>query len=127
LETHNHRLIKMSKDIITIFHNPRCSKSREALELLEGESCQVEVVEYLKKPPTYTQIKKLLAQLNVKPLDIVRTAEKLYKEKFKNKNFSDDEWVKILSENPILIERPIVVKNNKAIIGRPPKLIKDIL
>lgn len=116
----------MSKNEIKIYHNTRCSKSREALTLIENSGCKVTVVEYLKTPPTFAEIKDLLVRLNLKPQQIIRTNETLFKENFKNKNFSDEEWIKILSENPILIERPIIVKGSKAIIGRPPQLVLDL-
>ncbi len=116
----------MTNTQIKIYHNPRCSKSREALNLIEAKGFKAFVVEYIKNPPTYAEIKDLLMKLNLKPQQIIRTNEALYKEKFKNKNFSNEEWIKILSENPILIERPIIVKNNKAIIGRPPQLLEDL-
>ena len=117
----------MAKEVIKIYHNPRCSKSREALAILEENGCKVNVVEYLKTPPDYNEIKDLLVRLNLKPQQIIRTGESLFKEKYKNKNFGDEEWIKILSENPILIERPIIVRKNKAIIGRPPQLVVDLL
>lgn len=117
----------MSKTQIKIYHNPRCAKSREALNLIEEKGSKAVVVEYLKNPPTYAEIKDLLMKLNLKPQQIIRTNETLYKEKYKNKQFGDEEWIKILSENPILMERPIIVRNNKAIIGRPPQLVLELL
>ena len=110
----------------TIYHNPRCSKSRETLCLLEEEGAEIEVIKYLEETPNEEELKKLLMKLNLKPLDIIRKGEKIYKEKFKNADFNDHEWIKIMVENPKLIERPIVVKGNKAIVGRPPVLVKDL-
>ena len=103
----------------TIYHNPRCRKSRAGLEYVKSKSNEVEVVEYLKEPFTEDGFKKLLMKLNKKPIDMVRTQEAIYKSDFKGKNFTDDEWVKIILENPKLIKRPIVVKNNKAVWGNP--------
>lgn len=115
----------MSKAII--YHNPRCSKSRETLKLLEGKSAPYEVVEYLKTPPSKEEIKELAGKLGMKPLDFVRKGEKLYKEKYAGQDFTDEQWYGILVENPILIERPIVVKGDKAVIGRPPENVKRII
>jgi arsenate reductase len=112
---------------VQILYNPRCSKCREALSLLEGESCEIEVVEYLKNIPTKKEIKNILDKLGLKAFDIVRKKEAVYLEKFKNKTFTDEEWIQLLIENPILIERPIIIDGYKAIIGRPPELVIDLL
>ena len=103
---------------LTIYHNPRCSKSRKALETLTEKGCELEVVEYLKTPLTKKLLKNLLMKLNMKPLDVIRTNEDLFKKKFKDKNFTQDEWIQILIENPILLQRPIVVGEYKAEIMR---------
>jgi len=113
--------------MLQIYHNPRCTISRKVLEEVRKSSNEVEVIEYLKKIPTVKELKLLLSKLNLKPLQIVRTSEKLFKEKFKGKNFTDEEWIQILHENPVLIERPIVVKNNKAILCRPPERVEEII
>lgn len=115
----------MSK--ITIYHNPRCGKSREALGLLNDNHCEIEIVEYLKNVPTKKDIKTLLSKLGLKAVDIVRKKEAIYLEKFKDKKFTNEEWIQILIEYPILIERPIIVDGYKAIIGRPPELVIDLL
>ncbi|NQX97076.1 MAG: arsenate reductase (glutaredoxin) [Flavobacteriales bacterium] len=109
-----------------IYHNPRCSKSRETLQLIKDAGVEVEIVEYLNTIPTVEELKMLLMKLNLKPIDIIRKGEAIYKEKFKNSNFNDDEWIKIMLEYPKLIERPIVVKGNKAILGRPPQNVLDL-
>ncbi|MDG1475529.1 MAG: arsenate reductase (glutaredoxin) [Vicingaceae bacterium] len=110
-----------------IYHNPRCSKSRETLQLINDAGVEVEVVEYLKDIPTVKDLEKILMKLNLKPTDILRKGEAVYKEKFKNSNFNDDEWIKVMLEYPKLIERPIVVKGNKAILGRPPQNVLDLI
>jgi len=110
-----------------IYHNPRCSKSREALDLLQENNCDIEIREYLKAPPTEDELKILLKKLSCKPFDIVRKKEELFIEKFKDKKLTDAQWIKILSKNPVLIERPIIIDGVKAIIGRPPVLILDLL
>ncbi|MES2133024.1 MAG: arsenate reductase (glutaredoxin) [Bacteroidota bacterium] len=115
------------KKKIQILYNPRCSKCREALSLLEGESCEIEVVEYLKEKITKKELKNILSKLGLKAFDIVRKKEALYEKKFKNKTFTNEEWIQLLLENPILIERPIVIDGYKAIIGRPPELVIDLL
>jgi arsenate reductase (glutaredoxin) len=103
---------------LTIYHNPRCSKSRKALETLTEKGCELEVVEYLKTPLTKKILKNLLMKLNMKPIDIIRTNEDIFKKKFKDKKFNDDEWIQILIENPILLQRPIVASEYKADIMR---------
>ena len=110
-----------------IYHNPRCSTSRKALALLEEKKQKVEVVEYLKEVPKTKDLELLLQQLNLEVKDIIRKNEQMYKEKFKDKNFTDKEWLKILQEFPKLIQRPIVVKGNKAVIGRPIENILDLI
>ncbi len=113
--------------MIEIFHNTRCKKSREGLELIKQSGKEYEIREYLKEPLSEKEIKSLLQKLNMRPIQIVRQNEKLWKEKFKEKDLDDGELIRILAENPILIERPIVVNKNTAIIGRPPSLIEKIL
>ena len=113
------------KKKVTVYFNSRCSKCRQAVEVLEEKGCEIEIIEYLKKIPTKKQLKELLAKLGLQPIDIVRKKEELFVKKFKNKIFTDEEWIQILIENPILIERPIVIDGYKAIIGRPvEKIIK---
>ncbi|WP_345157526.1 arsenate reductase (glutaredoxin) [Pontibacter saemangeumensis] len=113
--------------MLTIYHNNRCSKSRQALELLQRSGQEVEVVEYLKKPPTAAQLKAVLQKLNMKPEQLLRKGEALYKESFKDKTLTDEEWLKVMVENPVLIERPIVLKGEKAVLGRPPEKVLELL
>jgi len=110
-----------------IYHNTRCSKSREACSILEDKGVELVTIEYLKTPPTQKEIKGLLKMLGMKAQDIVRKGEPLFKEKFADKKLSESEWIKALAENPILIERPIIVKGNKAVIGRPPEKVLELL
>ncbi len=109
--------------MFTIYHNPRCKKSRAGLQYLQSKTDDIEVVQYLKTPITEAVLKDLLMKLNKKPHDMIRTQEAVYKQQFKGKNFNDDEWVKIMVENPKLIKRPIVVSGNKAVWGDPPEEI----
>lgn len=117
----------MPKKKIKIFYNPDCSKCREAMDLLEEGSCEIEVVEYLKNVPSREEIKEVLSKLGLKPLDLIRQKEAVFQEKFSAKNLSDEEWITALIENPELIERPILIDGNRAIIGRPPSLVVDLL
>lgn len=110
-----------------ILHNPRCRKSRETLQIIEEKGVAVEIVKYLENPPSAEELKKIVSQLRCNVQDIVRKGESIYKEQFKGKTFSDEEWYKILAENPKLIERPIVIKQNKAIVGRPPENVLELL
>ncbi|OHX65672.1 arsenate reductase (glutaredoxin) [Flammeovirga pacifica] len=113
--------------MIKIWHNPRCSKSRESLKLLQDNtSDSIEIREYLKDTPSFDEIRNVIQQLGVAPFQLIRKTETIYKENFKGKELTDDEWIQAMTENPKLIERPIVIKGNKAVIGRPPTLVLDI-
>jgi arsenate reductase len=112
----------------TLYHNPRCSKSREALSLLEQHGFKAEVIEYLKSPPTVKELKLLLTQLGLEARDVLRKKEDLYKTLgVADPGLSDHEVLKLIHENPILLERPIVVIKNRAIIARPPELILELI
>lgn len=112
---------------LTIYHNSRCTKSREVLALIKEQGFETEVVNYLKTPLTKKILKNLLMKLNLKPIDIIRTNEDIFKKKFKNKHFTDEEWMQILIENPILLQRPMVVDEYKAIIARPPESVLEFI
>jgi len=112
---------------ITVYHNPRCSKSRCALDYLKEKNIEFDVVEYLKETPDAGTLKTLLDKMGKKPEDILRKGEAIFKEKYKGKTLSDDEWIQAMVENPKLIERPIVVNGDKAVIARPTELIDDII
>ncbi len=107
--------------MIKIYHNPRCKKSRAGLDYLKNKKVEFEVVEYLKEPLTKAELKDILVKLNKKPTEMIRTQEEVYKKQFKGKNFTDDEWIRIMVENPKLIQRPIVVKGYKAAWADPPE------
>lgn len=113
--------------MLTIYHNPRCAKSRETLQIIESKGEMVQVVEYLKNLPTKEELGDVVSKLGIRPEELVRKNEAVYKTEFKGKDFSDDEWLQILSDNPKLIERPIVIKGDKAIIGRPPENVNELL
>jgi arsenate reductase (glutaredoxin) len=114
--------------MLKIYHNPKCRKSRAGLAYLQEKGQEVEVIEYLKKPFTEKDFELLLAKLNKRPGEMVRTQEEYYKKKLKGKNFHDHEWIRILLENPKLLQRPIVEAQYRAVIGDPvenmDKLIK---
>jgi arsenate reductase len=110
-----------------ILHNPRCSKSRQALELLRDKGIEPEVIEYLKTPPEREELEAIIDTLGIEPRDLIRRHEALYKELDLDRDLGRDELIDILVRNPKLIERPIVLSGNKAAIGRPPEKILDIL
>ncbi len=110
-----------------IYHNPRCSKSRQTLALLKENSIDPEVILYLDKAPTTQELLDLLNKLQLSPIQLVRKGEAIWKEKFKGKDLSDDDIIKAMILNPKLIERPIVVKGNKAVLGRPPENILQLI
>lgn len=111
-----------------IFHNPRCSKSRQTLALLEERGITPEIVLYLETPPTADELKTLLSMLGRAPRDIIRKGEEAYKaEGLSDKSLSDEQLIEAMVAHPKLIERPIVVHNGKAALGRPPEDVLDIL
>jgi len=113
--------------MIQIYHNPRCGKSRNCLAFIEKSNQDFEIIPYLTETPSFDQLKTLLGQLNLEPIQLIRTKEKIWIENFKGKTLSNDEIINAMVENPILIERPIVVKDGKAIIGRDPELVASFL
>jgi len=112
-----------------IFHNPRCSKSRQALKILEEKNIKVEIVEYLKTPPSKQELQFICSQLGIKPVELIRTKENIFKELglSVSEKCSDEQWIDILCKYPILLERPIVVFNQKVALGRPPENIVGII
>jgi len=117
----------MTNSSIAIYHNPRCGKSRSALALLQEKGVQPRIIEYLKTPPTTEELRAILKKLGMKPEQIVRKGEDVYKQKFSGKMLTDEQWLDALAMNPILIERPIVVKGDKAVIGRPAENVVSLL
>jgi len=110
-----------------IYHNPRCSKSRETLALLRENGVEPTIVEYLKELPTEDELKRIVDMLGIKPFDLVRKGEAIYKNEYKSLQLNDDEWIKVMIANPKLIERPIVVKGNSAALGRPPENVLKLV
>ncbi len=112
---------------VTIYHNPRCSKSRQALSLLESKGNKPIVVEYLKNPLTTEQLSQIINELNIKPIDLVRKNESIWKENYKGRELSYDELVEAMISNPKLIERPIVTSSKGTVVGRPPENVLRVL
>ncbi len=112
---------------VIIWHNNRCSKSRDSLSYLQDSNQNTTVFEYLKTPPTLEDINHVLEKLQIPAEALIRKGEEVYKSNFKDKKFSEEEWRKILVQHPVLIERPIVIKGNLAVIGRPLEKVIDLL
>ena len=113
---------------ITIYHNPRCSKSRQTLQLIEEKNIEPVIVEYLKTPPTKSELKKILKMLSMKPRDLLRKKEAEYKEQgLDDTSLTDEQIIDIMLAHPKLIERPIVVTADKAAVGRPPENVLEII
>ena len=109
----------MQEEKFTVYHNPRCSKSRCALTYLDEQQADYEVLDYLKNPLKASEIKALLKQLGMRASELIRKGEPEFVEHFKGKDLSEKEWIAAMVKYPKLIERPIIVKNGKAVIGRP--------
>lgn len=105
--------------MIQIYHNSRCGKSRECLVFLENSGHKYEIIKYLEEIPTFEELKEITRKLDIKPIELVRRKEKIWTENFKDKQLTDDEIIQAMISNPILIERPIVVNGDKAVIARP--------
>lgn len=112
---------------LTIYHNPKCSKSRETLALLQGRGTAPHIIEYLKNPPTATELTAIVRMLGIKPEALVRKGEEVFKQRYAGKALTDDQWIEAMIADPILIERPIVVAGGKAAIGRPPEQVLRLL
>jgi len=112
---------------MNIYHNPRCTKSRNALKIIQQKGINFSIIEYLKNPLEIEEIESIIKLLKIDVEKIIRKNEALYKEKFKSKKLTTQEWVKVLSENPKLIQRPIITTQNSAIIGRDETELKAFL
>lgn len=113
--------------MITIFHNPRCGKSRDCLTFLNQSQEDVKIVNYLLHPPTFDELNKIIKMLDIEPIELVRKKESIWIADFRGKPLTDEEIVHAMVLNPILIERPIVIHGNKAVIARPYEKVKAIL
>ncbi|RZL47864.1 MAG: arsenate reductase family protein [Pedobacter sp.] len=113
--------------MITIYHNNSCTKSRIALAAITKSEEEFEVVNYLADVPSVEKLKEIIAKLNIKPFDLIRVTEPLYKEKFKDRDLTDEEWIVAMHDNPILIQRPIIVNGDVAVIGRSDDALDEII
>jgi arsenate reductase len=111
----------------TIFHNPQCSKSRATLALLRERGLTPRVVDYLKTPPSAAELETIIGKLGIKPGQLVRQGEEIYKARYRGKTLTDKQWIAAMVADPILIERPIVVLEHRAVIGRPPENVLELL
>ena len=110
-----------------IYHNPRCSKSRQGLAILEDSKLKFETIKYLETPISEKEMEEIIILLGISPIDLVRKNEVIWKENYRGKTLTDNEIMTAMVQNPKLIERPIVINNGKAVIGRPPEIIRTIL
>lgn len=110
-----------------LYHNPRCSTSRASLALLNEKGLLPEIHEYMKSVPTVEELRALVAMLGIPAFELIRQNEDLYKEKYKGKKMSDEKWIQLMAKHPILIQRPIFIHNGKAVIGRPPERVLELL
>lgn len=111
----------------TIYHNNRCSKSRQALSLLKENGIDFQIRYYLKTPPSVDELKTMVRKLGIKAEELIRKKEVLYKEHYHGKDFSEEEWLEILAKHPRLMQRPIVIKGDRAVIGRPVANVEEFL
>jgi len=109
-----------------IYHNPRCSKSRQTLSIIKEKGVEPEIVKYLDDPPSAGELKQLIRLLGIEPVELVRKTEAVYKEEYKGKELDDDEWIEAMAAHPKLIQRPIVVEGERAVVGRPPENVNEL-
>lgn len=112
---------------VTIYHNPRCGKSRATLALLQEHGIEPRIVEYLKTPPSASELKRLVDYLQIEPEQLVRKGEDIYKTELAGKTLTDAQWIDAMVKHPILIERPIVVVGKRAVLGRPPENVLSLI
>lgn len=110
-----------------IYHNPRCSKSRAVMQIIEEAGRKARVVEYLTAPPSREELADIVGKLGIQARELVRRGEAVFKERYAGKSLSADEWIDAMVAHPILIERPIVVVGERAVIGRPPDRVRELL
>ena len=113
--------------MITIYHNPRCGKSRDCLAFLETSDKKFEIIKYLETPLSFNELEEIILKLKINPIELIRKNETVWKENFKGKEVTDSEIIQSMVDYPILMERPIVVYNDKAIIARPLEKIREII
>jgi arsenate reductase len=111
----------------TIYHNPRCTKSRATLALLEERGVKPRIIEYLKTPPDVRELAAIIRKLGIEPGQLVRKGEDVYKSRYAGRKLTDEQWIAAMVQDPALIERPIVVRGARAVIGRPPENVETLL
>lgn len=112
---------------MVIYFNPECSKCKEAKEILDSSACEYEIRNYLETAPSVNELKELVSKLGCKAEDLVRKTEPLFINEFSSNNYSEQEWIELLCENPVLLQRPIVIDGVNALIGRPPSLVLELI
>ncbi len=117
----------MPNDELILYHNPKCSKSRATLALLRERGVDPRIVPYLETPPSAGELKAIVAKLGIRPEELVRKNEDLFRSKYAGRTLMDDEWIEAMVTDPILIERPIIVRGRRAAIGRPPENVLPLL
>lgn len=118
----------MSQDKLVIYHNPSCSKSRETMQILENNNISPEIIEYLNEPPSEQELTRIIGMLGIGARDLLRTSEQAYQDAgLDDESLSDEEIITAICNYPSLLQRPIVVVGNKAVIGRPPVRVLDII
>jgi arsenate reductase len=118
---------KAKVESLTIYHNPACTKSRETLALIKESGIKPRVVEYLKNPPSETELAAIVHKLGMAPSELVRTNETVFREKYSGRTLNDQQWIQAMVADPILMQRPIVVRGEDAVIGRPPENARRLL
>ncbi len=117
----------MNEPPVRIYHHPRCSKSRAACRLIANNGIVAEVIDYLKTPPDREELRHLLHLLGMRPAELVRRGELVFKEHYAARTLDDEQWLDALLAHPILIERPIIVRGDRAVLGRPPEKVLELL
>ncbi|HLG03427.1 MAG TPA: arsenate reductase family protein [Bacteroidia bacterium] len=117
----------MGEGKLIVWHKPNCAKSLEVMKVLRDEGVKPEIFEYLVEKPTVAQLKDVLGKLGMRAEALVRKKEPIFKEKFEGKRMTEEKWIKAMVKYPILIERPILIKGDKAIIGRPTERVKEFI
>lgn len=113
--------------MITIYHNPRCGKSRDCLAFIENSNNEYEIIKYLETPLSYDELEDIIKKLNIKPIQLIRTKEPIWAEKFEGRKLSRKQIINAMVKYPILMERPIAINGDKAIIARPFELVQSII
>jgi arsenate reductase (glutaredoxin) len=113
--------------MLKIFHNPHCRKSREGLEFLKSKTCDFELIDYIKVGLSESDLKEILLKSNLEPIQLVRTKEDLFRRELKGKKFTREEWIKIICDNPRLLQRPFIVGKHKAVLGDPLESVNEVL